>query len=151
MNEKTKKALAEALMPIPKEIPYVNLGGCGVFALEFSRALWRRGVRSAIIEIGCIYHFVVKVGKTYFEAGGVFAQDEPSLKCNARNNYGTDRTRTVRKDRFARLVADKKMWNPRFNRYIYGERLAELIEEAVEKIVGPANTHARDSILLTTN
>lgn len=63
MNEKTKKALAEALMPIPKEIPYVNSGGCGVF-----------------------------------------------------------------------------------DRDIYCERLAELIEEAVEKIVGPANTHARDLI-----
>jgi hypothetical protein len=151
MNEKTKKKLAEALMPIPKVIPRVNEGGCGVFALELSRALWRRGVRSAIIEIGCIYHFVVKVGKTYFEAGGVFARDEPSMKCNARNRYGTDQTRTVRKDRFTRLVADERRWNPRFDRDSYGETLARLIENAVEEIVGPVNTHARDLIELKTN
>lgn len=34
MNEKTKKKLAEALMPIPKVIPRVNEGGCGVFARD---------------------------------------------------------------------------------------------------------------------
>jgi hypothetical protein len=103
------ESLSKRIGLVSTRVKNINLGGCGVFALELSRILREEcGIDCDILYTGVVDHVYlgVRMGSEYYyvDSRGVELADGPG--------YGRIEVEELRL-----LVADKARWNKAFHYY----------------------------------
>jgi hypothetical protein len=124
MKKSTARALTAALIfskhsgKTPKN---VNGGGCGAFALALHEALACAGEKTSIVDVNDRAHVLVKAGRYYFDADGLYAISRREMIRKVAREYIGGRpanvdAKEVDRDRMKSLVDEPAMWNNAFDR-----------------------------------
>lgn len=93
-------------------VPYVNVGGCAVAAVEIYRSLVEMGEKPKIYVVGPGYcHVVVKIGRKFLDATGERTTGDLREEYGQYRKIGEADFETVARD-----AADDWKWNSKFDR-----------------------------------
>ena len=143
------EVLTRIVREAAKDIPSINAGGCGLFALNMAKQL--APLRPEIYNISGIYprharelskegrlinntchHIFIKVKGVFLDSTGASVD----IKQVKKVYYGDTVTRVKLKD-VEKAVNQEAIWNPMFDREKYGKVLEEQIKLAVSKNLCP--------------
>ena len=162
LSERKIRKIAAQLIKVYENVPTINCGGCGRFAMHLHKKLKEHGIASKIYvvssnkysssnikdELNSDYawmHMIVKVGRTFVDATGIYGKTWKEAIEHSRKIYGISQDKLTRiPEQHMEYLVRNITWNPWYN--LENEpKVQGIMHGIIESNLAPRESSARAS------